>query len=76
MAKTKTEAVEATATAPAQEAPVEDTYPLSELMKASRQVFGVPSEVVVAALMGTEKKEHTVTEVRAAINDFMTKEVK
>jgi hypothetical protein len=76
MAKTKTEAVDKTVTAPAQEAPAEDTYPLSDLMQASRQVFGVPSEVVVAALMGTKKQEYTVTEVRAAINEFMNKEVK
>ena len=76
MAKTKTEAVENTATAPAEVAPAEDVYPLSELKQASRQVFGVPSEVVVAALMDTKKKEYTVTEVRAAIKEFMNKEVK
>ena len=76
MGKTKTEAVEKTVTAPAQPAPAEDAYPLSELMQASRKVFGVPSEVVVAALKDTKKKEYTVTEVRAAINEFMNKEVK
>ena len=76
MSKAKTEAVEKTATAPVEAVPAEDTYPLEELKQASRQVFGVPSEVVVAALMGTKKEEYTVTEVRAAINEFMNKEVK
>ena len=76
MAKVKPEAVEKTVTAPPHQAPAEDTYPLNELMQASRKVFGVPSEVVVAALTGTKKKEYTVTEVRAAINEFMNKEVK
>lgn len=76
MAKAKPEAVEKTVAAPVEAVPAEDTYPLNELMQASMQVFGVPSEVVVAALMGTKKKEYTVTEVRAAINEFMNKEVK
>ena len=57
MSKAKTEAVEKTATAPVEAAPAEDTYPLDELKQASRQVFGVPSEVVVAALRGTKKEE-------------------
>ncbi len=76
MSKAKTEAVEKTATAPVKAAPAEDTYPLSELMLASRKVFNVPPEVVAAALRDTKTKEHTVTETRAAIKEFMNKEVK
>jgi len=54
----------------------EDTYPVEELIAASREVFGVPQECVVAALKPLKKETMTVSETRAVIEKFMKKEVK
>ena len=55
---------------------VEDIYTVQELTAASRQVFKVPPECVVAALKPTRKEKMTVSEARTVIEAFMNKEVK
>ncbi len=57
-------------------APVEDKYTVQELIFSARKVFGVPVECATAALLGTDKKEMTVSEAKAVIDAFMKKEVK
>ena len=54
----------------------EDTYPVEELIAASREVFGVPQECVVAALKPLKREAMTVSEAKAVIETFMKKEVK
>lgn len=54
----------------------EDAYPVEELIKASREVFGVPQECVVAALKPLKRETMTVSEARTVIETFMKKEVK
>lgn len=56
--------------------PHEDAYPIGDLINASRAVFNVPPEVVVAALKPLGKAMMTVSEAQAVINKFMNKEVK
>lgn len=56
--------------------PKEDAYPIGDLIDASRAVFQVPPEVVVAALKPLGKEQMTVSEAQAAITNFMNKEVK
>ncbi len=55
-------------------APAEDEYPISELVAAAKPVFGVPREVVKAALRNA-KQNMTVSEAKKIINEFLTKEV-
>ncbi len=54
----------------------EDAYPVKELIMASREVFGVPQECVVAALKPLKRESMTVSEARTVIETFMKKEVK
>ena len=54
----------------------EDTYPVEELIAASREVFGVPQECVVAALKPLKRKDITVSEAKAVIKKKKKKEVK
>lgn len=57
------------------EAPVLETYDKSEFIKASRQLFGVPSECVVAALREIEEPI-TFEKAKKIVNAFMNMEVK
>ena len=68
--------------APAPEAPVapapapaESVYQAEELAKAYK-IFDASYELVMVALKIAGKKEATVTEAKAIIEEFMNKEVK
>ena len=54
----------------------DEAYTLDELAEASREVFGVPKECVVAALKPLKKEKMAVEEAKATVKDFMNKEVK
>lgn len=56
--------------------PVADKYTVEELVAASTNVFGVPSECAVAAFKNCGKTEMTVAEAKQLIDKFMKKEVK
>ncbi len=56
--------------------PHAEKYPRSELISGSRTIFGVMPEVVAGALHGIEAEELTLTEVKAAIDNFLKRRVK
>ena len=56
-------------------APAESVYPAEELAKACK-VFDASYEIVMVALKIAGKKEATVTEAKAIIEEFKNKEVK
>lgn len=50
-------------------------YSVEELAASSSQLFGVPTECVVAACMLAGIKEATEPEAKKIINEFMKREV-
>lgn len=58
-----------------QQVHVLDTYDKSEFIAASKDLFGVPSECVVAALREIEEPL-TIEEAKKTVNTFMNMEVK
>lgn len=54
----------------------ERKFSLDEICQDSKELLGVYPEVIYGALFCVEKKnEYTVAEVKAAINEFIKKEV-
>lgn len=54
----------------------EPLYHRNELLEHAQQVFKVKPEVVLGALHGNDKQELSVTEVKEAIKEFLSREVK
>lgn len=75
-AKNKVTKTEPDADKPVAEANPEPTYHVDRLLADSEDFFGQPSHVVAGALHGEgNKKNFTLTEVNAAIQSWLSKEV-
>lgn len=61
---------------PEQPKTVTVSYSVEELAASSSQLFGVPTECVVAACMLAGIKQATEPEAKKIVSDFMNKEVK
>lgn len=61
---------------PEQPKTVTVSYSVEELAASSPQLFGVPTECVVAACMLAGIKQATEPEAKKIVSDFMNKEVK
>lgn len=62
-----------------QQAPTKQTapqYTAAELANAANKVFGVPQDVVTAALRMTGVKSATIEEAKKIVTEFAKKEVK
>jgi hypothetical protein len=57
-------------------APAETTYSAADLANAARARFGVPPEIVTAALRLAGKQRATLTEARQIVTAFMERTVK
>jgi hypothetical protein len=55
--------------------PVEDVYPIQELIQAAKTVFDTRPEVVRAALRKVKKTEMSVAEAKRMIDAFKAREV-
>jgi hypothetical protein len=53
----------------------EATYDRAELLAGSKAIFGVRREVLVGALHGIKKDKLSVAECKAAIEEFLKREV-
>ncbi len=56
--------------------PAESQYSAKDLAGAARKSFGVPPEVVKAALLEADKDKFTMPEARLIVQRFMRREVK
>ena len=76
--KDKADAAELTAVAetavPA--APAEEIFPVSEIISASKKLFGWQPECTAAALKQIKKDQMTLSEVRKVVDEFLRKEIK
>ena len=57
-------------------APAEEMYPVSEIIPASKKLFGWQPECTAAALKPVKKDQMTLSEVKMIVNAFLGKEIK
>ena len=58
------------------ETPAEEVYPVSEIIPASRKLFGWQPECTAAALKPIGKDQMALSEVEKVVNEFLRKEIK
>jgi hypothetical protein len=75
--KDKPEVVEmgTTSETATQAAPAEEMYPVSEIIPASKKLFGWQPECTAAALKPVKKDQMTLSEVKQVVNEFLRKEI-
>ena len=74
--KTETAEIEAVTEVAVQAAPAEELFEVSEIISASKKLFGWQPECTYAALKPLGKDRMTLSEVRRIVEEFRRKEIK
>jgi hypothetical protein len=76
MTKKKEEAITTAVQEPVKPDEQEEMFPVSEIIPASKKLFGWQPECTAAALKPVKKEQMTLSEVKSIVNEFLGKEIK